>query len=663
MQEITSPTASLATLDDDLPPYPTPDDDSDTPDAILSTTDSEEGRESGESGEETAEVVTEVETEAMAEAREFVEGIDAPALVPATRQDYAEAAGKKRPVMGKKGTGPSITKENPVLPVPPYRTYNSESARRDQRPKDFFAWKDSLPEWVKKSTMLYTYRLHPVLKPVDNGESFNIGKIPGEEEGVTEETFLNRFGCGDYKLIFNASPGGQICVVFMKNVGGGDYKSHPPNDERINDPNNVDFNNPNNKSYEGFLRSTGRHPETLAGREKEMDVATIHILEKVMDRNSELVEKMMEDRQQQPATPPNLDAVAAQKVMDVLVDGSKRAMSMVEASYNQQLQTKEPAAIAQDPMVFMNSMLALMEKMGLTPNKKDDTANGEIKSLMEEVREMRRENNELRNMQLQMLQEELKAIRATPQPGSTTSIVEQFKALREVKDLLTEDDDGVEDAVKGVAGSLAPKWIAPYLPVIETVAGAWFKSMAQQQGMGMGQPQPQQPPQHLPANWQPMPQGQPQLGAAPLPSMPPQMGNPGPVPGPHVVTMPSPQSAPVAASPYPPQVLQFISMIAPGVLSNLTSGKSGIEFTDIFMDYYGQQAYDDLLEYNFGEDAILQAMLAHPGLGPQLVQFPQDRVKTFVHEFVNYYKITEKDAGDPTGPVPVPNAGGEGGAA
>lgn len=664
-----SPGPSIAVIDD-LPPYPTPDDDEDGPDGIDILQDPILGNTDPETGEPEAIVVLgqsqEPEpaltmTQAMANAAAFVDSIDDPPKKQPTRQDYVDSvgrSGKKQPE-----TGPKLTKTNSavLLPTPPYRNFNSDSPRKEQRPPAFFDWKNRLPEWVKKSGMFYVYRLHPILKLVDDKELKNVGQIPGEEE-VDEDMILNRFGCGDYRIIFTVSPGpGAMATLWLKGIGGGDYKNHPPTDERISDPNNVDWSNPNNKSYEGFLRSTGRHPDSLAAKERETDMATIQVVEKLAEQNSGLLDRVMDmatkNMERDNDRPLNLDASAMSNAMEVVTDGAKRSNAMMQETIAtiQKLKS-ENAGSNTDPVAMFTSIMDLMEKMGF--GKKDSGTSLEVLALMDEVKALRKEASEARGQQMQMLMDEVKVLRAAPAPGSTASLVEQFKALREVKDLLAEDDDGVEDAVKGAAGSMAPKWLQPYLPIAEALVTGYFKSQ-----------QPQQPGQvqgqALPANWQPLRPGQNPMGQVPMQQLSapvsPTVTGPVPVPSP-TAQSPADQSAQSTTQPgMDPQITHFITLMSPGLLSNLRAGKSGIEFTDLFMDWFEQDTYDQLMGYGFSEEVITQALLTHPTLGPQLAQANQTlapgALTKFVHEFMHYYEITEKDMGNAPGPVAVPSSG------
>ena len=194
--------------------------------------------------------------------------------------------------------------DKPVrIPTPPVTLFKSDSVSKNHATRVFYTYWNNLPTWAKANITCYVYRDHPVLldPPIDPETGKPkwwkyIDKISGSEPVQDDMDFLHRYGCGTYLLRFNEliTRGGKdrrtLCEVYIMNVGGGDYKSNPPHDQRIDAiEENLDLNHPSNKAYVGFLRGQGRLPEQIDETRKTEDMATATVVEKVLEQNSTLV--------------------------------------------------------------------------------------------------------------------------------------------------------------------------------------------------------------------------------------------------------------------------------------------------------------------------------------------------------------------------------------
>ena len=142
---------------------------------------------------------------------------------------------------GTKGGGQNKRVDPAIgVPDPKFRIFKSDATNPNQRFKPFCNYWNSLPQWAKDRSLLYVYREHPVLLYVERDPEgkqkdfeFNyIDKISGAEPLQDEADLLNRYGCGNYKLVFNVietgKPNRTLCTVYAVNIGGGDFKSNPP---------------------------------------------------------------------------------------------------------------------------------------------------------------------------------------------------------------------------------------------------------------------------------------------------------------------------------------------------------------------------------------------------------------------------------------------------
>ena len=562
-----------------------------------------------------------------------------------------EAAGG-RP--SKKPPQPMEETEKLILPTPPFRKYKSDAPHLNQRTTALWTWVNKLPEWVKNRATWYVYRDWPILvyfdnkeadkdrpkgqgrKLLDNTESerqrnyIDKTTVSGELAIREDTDLLNRYGCGNYRLVLNIQGAGAYLEAWVMNIGGGNMSDHPPTDRRINEPGNLDMYHPGNKSYLEFLRRIGKHPDQLAGQKGEQDVATIQAMEqmgKSLDAMAgkafTLAEKMMENR-------PNGES----EVLKVVAEESRELRKELNEERNERLRSlseemeslKEKASKGGVGGIVevLPDIIALLEKIGIVGGGSKDEA------LRQELTEMRKELNEARNEELRSLRDEIKLLRTQPPAGGGATLIEQFKVFKDFRQMFRDEEDRenpVREAVGEAAGEMAPKWMRPYLPLVQAVVTGYLQARMPSQGQQPGMPGMPMPPPGMP----PSP---PQLQQAPPP---PATGvNPGPgaaAPG-STPTPPTPQQ----------QIHAFIGLIAPGISTHLQEGKSGLDFTDWFINGFGSPTYDEILGYGFTTETLKSTLLSHPALGPFLKTVEDGRVTKFVDEFLNYDSLVEKDS-------------------
>lgn len=430
-------------------------------------------------------------------------------------------------------------KLDPVIgiPDPKFRLFKSDATNQHQRVKSFLNYWNVLPQWAKDNTLLYVYRDHPVLKyieknPESKEQEFNyIDKISGAEPLQDEMDVLNRYGCGNYKLVFNAiepkKPNRTLCTVYVVNLGNNDFKSNPPTDRRISDSKNVDLDHPNNKAYVAYLRGVGLLPSQIDAIRGEQDMATVEVLKEQQSTTNKLVDALVDKSKEKPATQdPGFMEKAVSGAMEVVKEGSKAAIQITREANEYANRVREkadqaaPAAATESPLALALQIVELM-KGGAGSN---DT----------EVITLRAQIDKLRDDQLSILRDELKSMREARVTSSSTNPFDYMKsgmeALRGMKSTIDEITGGTEkeaSIAENVADATgAPKWLTRYAPLLQQgmqLIDGFFR-MRTAQNMPPGQMPPPGYPQNPQGFPQPPQQWVPQ--PAPAPGMMPQ--SPGP---------------------------------------------------------------------------------------------------------------------------------------
>ena len=555
-----------------------------------------------------------------------------------------------RPRKDETPTGLTEPTQKRHVPRPKNNTYKSDAGNSGQKPKAIFTWVGGLPEWAKDKILGYVYRDWPYLKPVPEPpagqkktEFAYIDKITGVEMFTDETDFLNRYGCGRYRLILNEEdprPGEgkgskTLCTVWVNGLSN-DMKSWPPSDRRVTDIAQVDLDHPDNRSYIEYLRGRGLLPNQRNFQEEEQEMAQVTAISEMTGLVKELVQNKGQNTDESNGKSMDLIADAAKRSMDMTQkaaeDYAKRTKELDDELHKRREASVAPAqaqaaqAPQESPVKLALEIVALMNQ-----NRGSDDVLGKFM--------------EMTNKNFERLEKivENSLNRPLSQP---TPITERVKDLRELKDMSEtlwpreKDSDDVGDAVGDAAGELAPKWLRPFIPIITPLA------------MGLAQaflsPRPgapvQYPPQYPP---------QPQPGANPYPPPPVQFPGPVSAPGPGPQPVPTaPQSQPVnpptgpmPVPGMPAEVANLLFMIQGPFLNMIGDPQmSGTEFAGWFQDGFGVVAHNQVIA--FGPEALFTAIASYPPIANELLaaRMPEKRVRDFINEFCDpKWEDEEKD--------------------
>lgn len=548
------------------------------------------------------------------------------------------------------------------IPDPKFRLYKSDATNINQRVKPFLNYWNALPQWAKENTLLYVYRDHPVLKyierdPESKEQEFNyIDKISGAEPLQDEMDVLNRYGCGNYKLVFNAiepkKPNRTLCTVYVVNLGNNDFKSNPPNDRRISDSKNVDLDHPNNKAYIAYLRGVGLLPSQIDAIRGEADMATVEVLKDQQRTTDKLLDAVLADKKEKPTQDPGFMERAVTGAMEVVKEGSKAAIKITQDAneYANRVREKVDSQTAATPTESPLSLaLQIVELM------KGGSGSGDA-----EVIALRAQIDKLRDDQVSILRDELKALREARITSSSTNPFDYMKsgmeALRGMKTTIDEITGGEEktpNVVEEAAESAGvPKWVTqiamPLVGQIAQAAQGFFAMRAAQNG---GYPQaPGQP-------------GQPGFPPPEQPAYPPPGWNgPGPqqhpmapAPGPQLVQARHPLAT-LDPAQFTPELTQLLYAIVIPLQLHLTDEEcNGTTFADWFMGGFPEETYNQVVQ--FGPEGVTAALYSFPPTGQVVQQFPVEHVQAFVAEFLNPQfppegAESEEEENTPATPIP-----------
>lgn len=595
--------------------------------------------------------------------REGESGLEDPSIPPepvqseaftSSRSEFATDT-KVHVEQGRKGTqGGKPSRLNPAMgvPEPKFRKFKSDATDPHQRTKSFYNYWNGLPDWARENTLCYVYREHPVLIWIDRDkedkspdQEFNyIDKISGTEPLQDDSDLLNRYGCGNYKLTFNAIIAGQanrtLCNVYAVNLGGGDYRSNPPTDRRITDSKNVDLDHPSNKAYVAYLRGVGLLPSQIDAIRGENDMATVEVLKEQQTTTNKLVDALV-DRTKEKATPqdPGFMERAVSGAMEVVKEGSKAAIQITREANDYANKVREKAD-AQTPQVATESPLSIA--LQIVELMKGGAGAGDA-----EVISLRAQMDKLRDDQVSILREELKSLREARTASSSTNPFDYMKsgmeALRGMKSTIDEITGGTEKETPNVVEEAAesagvPKWVTQIaMPLIGQVAQAAQGFFAMRAAQNM-------PPGQYPPGYPPQPTGSPQQPGFPPQQYPPQQWNgPGypPQQQPQATSAPGPQLVqarhPLATldpAQFTPELTQLLHAITIPLQMHLTDeDANGTTFADWFMGGFPENTYNQIVQ--FGPDGVIAALYSFPPTLQVVQQFPVDKVQAFVAEFLN----------------------------
>lgn len=538
------------------------------------------------------------------------------------------------------------------FPNPRFRQYNSDSDVREQRPNYAFKWVAALPQVFKDRCDWFIYRRHPILvePPLDADRKPQwykyIDKIPGADPNpITDESdLLNRFGCGRYELYLNETdvPKGDeartILRVFVQNLGGGDYRAHPPNDPLISDVNKVDLSHPNNKGYLSYLMSIGKLPEQVNAEKERQDVATATVVDKLTDGYEKMADKVVKMAESRSSRP---DPVAAPAGYD------SNAIAGLLNSTGEVMKQSAMTVMEQSKGMGLDEVLKVAKEL-----KADDThSTSEIKELRNMLFTMQTERiNKLETMLIEQATTRTANPSSTSSDGPPPSPADPFSyfksgisALKEMKSTIDDFSGGGEgDGGTGV-GKNAPWWaglLAASMPhvatIAQTVMGLYIASQR------AGQPGAQQQPMG-PA---PMPQGFPGMPMQPQPQ-------PAQAPAPTMALNPAPAPAGATPSGMPPpapasgaggfDMGQFISLIQVPLLNYLSDPTAnGDHFAEWLVGGYGLDVFKQVKQYGPLVAPILMEHTIQLPTGPvkPFADLSPGRLDKFVQEFLS---VTPED--------------------
>ena len=545
---------------------------------------------------------------------------------------------------GRKNTqgGGQNRKVDPVIgiPDPKFRLFKSDATNPHQRVKSFLNYWNSLPQWAKDNTLLYIYRDHPVLKyiekdPENKEQEFNyIDKISGAEPLQDEMDVLNRYGCGNYKLVFNAiepkKPNRTLCTVYVVNLGNNDFKSNPPTDRRISDSKNVDLDHPNNKAYVAYLRGVGLLPSQIDAIRGEQDMASIELVKDQQRTTDKLLDAVLADKKDKPPQDPGFMERAVSGAMEVVKEGSKAAIQITREAneyankVREKVDTQTAAAPAQDPLALAIRLMELM---------KSGSGSGDA-----EVLALRTQIDRMRDEQITMFREELKALREKPVSHSDNpfnNIEAGLTAIKKMREMTEEISGGnekgsVAEDVADAAG--APKWLIRFSPLIQqglSIVDGFIRMRSGQMQQPPMMPGQQQQPGYPPPGWN---------GPGPQQFQQPMQHPMAPTPGPQLVQARHPMGT-LDPNSFTPELTQLLHSIAIPLQVHLNAEDSGTVFAEWFIGGFGEDTHGQVSQ--FGPEGVVAALYSFPPTLQAIQQFPVEKVQEFVAEFLNPQFVNE----------------------
>lgn len=545
-----------------------------------------------------------------------------------------------RPRLDSMPPGSAQPLREPIIPSPLYRTFRSESRNPNQTSKTGWDYWNNLPEYAKRRIDAYVYRDHPpLLEPPEKEDGSKqypkyIDKIPGSTPIQDDLDLLNRYGCGSYHLTLSETASTKredkaICNIWVTNVGGSDYRSNPPTDDRIRDVEQVDLNNPACKSYAAYLRGEKKLPGQFDVAQQENEMANAQLIDK-------LVDKITEDRDRVPRQDDS-----SKRNMEINNELTKAAIQTMKEVNAYALKTRDeidagrPTPVVTPPATpSENPMTLALEIVKLIRDDRNPASNAATDARYEALQ---LQLSQMQNSQIDSLREQVKVLmeaKVTTPAASTSPFaamkeglesLEQFNGVMERLKGSTEKEETVTEAV----GDLAPKWLRPFMPLVPLFGqaiGAFLQYRQQSAMMPQQVPQPPYYPQGYPTGPMPQPQlGLPQPQQQPMPPQSPtQIDNPNNL---------------------PPPAIEVLSGIKDSLAFHMDYGMTGSEFAGWYVRQVGEPRYKDVA--SLGSDQIMQLLSLYPPTSRTISGQKPEYVQEFVSEFCNP-KMEEGDEEEET---------------
>lgn len=563
---------------------------------------------------------------------------------------------------------PEGASEDP-LPSPP--------AQFCRNAQDFFDYWANLNEAQRKRSLVYVYRTFPVIDkyhcpqpecgaPIPRPQrgmqnarqrcsvcgwegkiSTNIGKLGTP---IRSDEMLEHFGWGDYSLQMKDAGRGKI--VTQTHVRTDRDSGFPP---LIPDLRDIVLGDPANREYINSLRSKGiRLPgdperqgeEAMPAQITEVVNSLTDTVDKVLDRNAELTEKVLQqqDRRPEPVAAPGVNeanaAAAMAGAMGRMVDSS---IGVLERAAN--IATTGAAAAGQqqkqtDPIELFNHVANLVER--LMPKTQDNTALTDLlKDSIQRANEAERQALQATMARFEDKLERATAAQANPNgaPGPK-GFVEQLKEFSEARDSLADllgmGDSGAGGAARPQStweriGDMLIRLIQPAMPIIGSALVNKYMLPGPMGGLG----------NHV------GPVLQPSIPNVPVAELPPVATTSASAdPNAHIIR-PGQTTTPNAGASssgatlnMSPQEIQMSLQLAQLAMMALNMELTGDEFAEKLVYKFGQSSYDQVVSVT--KDDLLGKIRSIPQAWQMLGGFGEARLEQFLAEFYDWGKEEEK---------------------
>jgi hypothetical protein len=499
-------------------------------------------------------------------------------------------------------------------------------------------WLELVPEHRTRVTV-HVYRHWPVIdrKKVDEKANTSIEVFPGENPPFEaardwEDTLLRLYGSGDYMFWLNEM-GKTVCKGFAR--PRRDMENYPP----LVELSELVDDDPTNKSYVDYLRKRNLYtPAMLNAKQTEEDMATNEALQSAIQSANEMAHLAVSTsaRQNVPVPPANQD-----RLIETLV---KPMMSMMEKSTEQAVAMVKQQNSGSDPLAVVEMVLKMQAQNSVTAAQSS-------KPLEIMLQQMATQNAALLE---RLLNKEAAA--STPPPQKT--VLEQLRELKEMKELLRDDDgdnDGDGHKSKNNGAGIGGM-IIEALPALTNLGlglwGQFNQTLAYTAMIKNGQtPQaalPQQQPNAAPqttTTQSPDPAGTmpPQTNGAPPPApsgppLNPETGLP--------YTEAETENLRALAAQYAP-LHPVIEAMRPTIVECIANpDKDGYDVAEWFLEQHGRAFYNQI-KIQATTEKLYDAMRSYAPLWSQIGQRAED-VKELARQFLHFDEdeIDEVGTGD-----------------
>jgi hypothetical protein len=488
-------------------------------------------------------------------------------------------------------------------------------------PNTFFLYWSQVDSTLPNRGTVYVYRTWPVInrQAVDPEAHKYIDKMDKAFPDPLQwrQEMLHRYGSGNYKLILNDAGGSTKSVgqTMIADLRDSDY---PPVIENLDE---LVMDDPANQSFLESLRQKG----ILPGENTLAQTETASALTGTIDRlATKLAERKPEPAQTQ-VQPGAADTAKA--AMDMARDVFKQGMDLGKETVTAQAEAivakakaesdavaskAKSDADAQNPaqsLGLLTQLIDLVQK--ITPKPVEVKAGGQDLTAL--VTSLMARGDSLQATMMNMLMEQIKALSvarinpeaAASKPDDFMSTLEKMVGMKEKLQRFLgvgggSDSDELEREEKVPAWMQLAGEAFKVLPAIGMQAVAMTHNLAVAR-TGQGSPLG--------------PGAMPAVEAVPgIEGMPPQN--------------PQPQGEPMN-----PIVLGMLKQIEKPFLTFLNDPeKSGADFAEALMTFYGRTGYDSIRER--GKDTVMAWLLAYPPIGQVISQIPE-RASQFVDDFMN----------------------------